>query len=403
MTVASTLDSRTRVRVALDHREPDRVPRDLGGTRYSGIHARLYPAVRTAFDLPPVEPFVFDVIQQLARIDGDLLDRVGADVRDIEPRPPSTWQRVIREEGDYRTFRDEWGVRWSMPRDDGLYFDTTGSPLAGEIDETHVRAFDWPDPANPARFEGMGETARRIVADERRAVFVGSICAGLTEVYFRLRGYEEGYMDLVRRPSLARRIMEGILEVKLGYWERALAALGESVDIVGEADDLGGQQNLLFSPATYRSIVKPLHAELFRFLHARTQAKVFLHSCGAIRPLIPDLIEIGVEVLDPIQVSAAGMDAAGLKRDFGRDLVLWGGAVDSQHVLDRASPAEIAAEARRHIAELAPGGGYVYASIHNIQPNVPPVNVVALWTAIEDAGGYAVREPDGGGSGEEIR
>jgi uroporphyrinogen decarboxylase len=392
MTVArATLDSRTRVRLALEHREADRVPRDLGGTRYSGMHVGLYPAFRAALGLPPVEPAVIDHVQQLARIDDDVLDRVGADVRGIQPRPPSTWRRVVREDGEYRTFTDEWGVGWSMPRDGGFYYDTTRSPLAGAISESAVRSFPWPDPADPARFDGMGDAARRIVAGERRAVFVGSICAGITEVYFRLRGYEEGYMDLRRDPAMARRIMERILEVKLGYWERALAAVGDAVDVVGEADDLGGQENLLFGPATYRTVVKPFHVELFRFLRARTSARLFLHSCGAIRPLIPDLIEMGVEVLDPVQVSAQGMEASGLKRDFGRDLAFWGGAVDSQHVLDRASPIEVAAEARRHIAELAPGGGYVYASIHNVQPNVPPANVMAMWEAIEEAGGYGDR------------
>ena len=388
MTAPATIDSRSRVRIALEHREADRVPRDLGGTRYSGIHVGLYPAFRAALRLPPVEPVVTDLIQQLARIDDDVLERVGADVRGVEPRPPSTWRRVIEDKDDHRSFRDEWGVVWSMPRDGGLYYDTTRAPLAGVISEADVRSFSWPDPADPARFDGMGEASRRVVGKERRAVFVGSVCAGITEVYFRLRGYEDGYMDLESDPALARRIMERILEVKLGYWERALAAVGDAVDVVGEADDLGGQQSLLFSPATYRTVVKPLHAELFRFLRAHTSAKLFLHSCGAIRPLIPDLIEIGVEVLDPVHVSAAGMEAGGLKRDFGRDLVFWGGAVDSQHILDQATPTEVAADARRHIADLAPGGGFVYASIHNVQPNVPPANVVALWMAIEEAGHY---------------
>jgi uroporphyrinogen decarboxylase len=151
--------------------------------------------------------------------------------------------------------------------------------------------------------------------------------------------------------------------------------------VVAEADDLGAQHALLFSPETYRSLVKPLHRELFAFLHARTKAKVFLHSCGAIRELLPDLIEIGVDIINPIQVSAAGMETAELKRDFGRDLVFWGGAVDSQGTLGRGTPAEVEAEARRRIGDLAPGGGFVFASVHNIQANVPPENIAALWRA----------------------
>jgi len=387
-TMPGQIDARTRVRLALDHREPDRIPRDLAGTRFTGIHVGVYPGFRAALDLPPVEPVIADVSQQLARVDGDVLDTVGADIRGVEPRSPSSWHRVIKEDGRYRSFRDEWGVIRSMPLDGGLYYDSTRAPLAGVISEADVRAFPWPDPADAARYAGMGEAARRVVEDERRAVFVGSICAGITETYFRLRGYEDGYADLKADPAMARAIMERILEVKLGYWQRALAALGDAVDVVGEADDLGGQQSLLFSPAIYRSVVKPLHVELFGFLQSRTTAKVFLHSCGAIRPLIPDLIEIGVEVLNPVQVSAAGMEAAGLKRDFGGDLVFWGGAVDSQHVLGTAGPGEVAAAARRHIADLAPDGGFVYATIHNVQPNVPPDNVVAVWAAVEEAGRY---------------
>jgi len=386
--VTDPLDARMRVRLALDHRQPDRIPRDLAGTRFTGLHVGGYPGLRAAIGLPPVEPVVSDVSQQLARVDDDVLDAIGADVRGVEPRGPSTWQRVIEEDGRFRSFRDEWGVVRSMPLDGGLYYDATKAPLAGVISEADLRAFRWPDPADPARYAGMSETARRVVDVERRAAFVGSICAGITETYFRLRGYEDGYADLKADPTMARRIMERILEVKIGYWERALDAVGDAVDVVGEADDLGAQQSLLFSPAIYRNVVKPLHAELVGFLRSRTRAKVFLHSCGAIRPLIPDLIEIGVEVLNPVQVSAAGMEAAGLKRDFGRDLVFWGGAVDSQHVLGTAAPAEVAAEARRHIADLAPGGGFVFATIHNVQPNVPPDNVVALWAAAEEAGRY---------------
>ena len=197
-----------------------------------------------------------------------------------------------------------------------------------------------------------------MIADEGRAVYVGSVCAGLTEMLFRLRGFEDGYMDLAADPSLARALMERVLEVKLAWWGAVLPELGDAVDIVGEADDLGGQATPLFSPRTYRELVKPLHAELFAFIRARTTAKVLLHSCGAIRELLPDLVEIGVDVLNPVQVSAAGMETAALKRDFGRDLVFWGGGVDTQGVLGSGTPDEVRAEVRRRIGDLAPGGGY---------------------------------------------
>jgi uroporphyrinogen decarboxylase len=216
---------------------------------------------------------------------------------------------------------------------------------------------------------------------------VGSICAGITEMLFRLRGYEDAYLDLAAQPGVARRLMERVLELKLDYWERALAEVGDDIDVAGEADDLGGQHSLLFSPDTYRRLVKPLHAELFRFIHAHSRARIFFHSCGAIRELIPDLIEVGVDILNPIQVSAAGMDTAELKAEFGRELVFWGGGVDSQGVLGRG-PAAVAAEVRRRVTDLKPGGGFVFASVHNLQANVPPGEIVAMWHAVDEVGGY---------------
>ena len=380
--------SRERVRATLDHREPDRIPFDLGGSRMTGIHVRAYAGLRAALGLPEVEVRVGDLTQQLAEVDTDVMDLLGCDVRVIGPRGAGGYHREMLEADGYLSFRDEWGATRRMPTDGGLYFDTFGSPLGGEVDAAAIDAFPWPDATDPARYVGMAESARRIVEDEARAVLVGSICGGLSEGLFKMRGFEDGYMDLAAEPERARQVMEKILEIKLAYWERALAELGDDVDVIGEADDLGGQDRPLFSPATYRALVKPLQAELFAFIRARTKAKVFLHSCGAIRELIPDLIEIGVDILNPVQVSAAGMDSATLKREFGRDLVFWGGGVDTQRVLGGGSPGEVRAEVRRRIADLREGGGFVFAAVHNVQPNVPPGNLVAMWESWREAAAY---------------
>jgi len=274
-----------------------------------------------------------------------------------------------------------------MPVDGGLYYDSFGEPLGGEVDAATIDAFAWPDASDPGRYVGMVEAARQIALVEGRAVFVGSICGGLSEGLFKMRGFEDGYMDLAAEPERARQVMEKILEIKLAYWDRALHELGDLVDVVGEADDLGGQDRTLFSPATYRSIVKPLQRELFSFIRARTSARIFLHSCGAVRDLIPDLIEIGVDILNPVQVSAAGMDGAELKREFGRDLVFWGGGVDTQRVLGGGTPAEVRAEVLRRVDDLRAGGGFVFAAVHNIQPNVPAENILAMWAALKEANG----------------
>jgi len=374
-------ESRARVRAALEGREPDRIPFDLGGSRMTGIHVRAYVGLRATLGLPPAEVRVADLTQQLAEVDLDVMDALGCDVRFVGPRPAATYRREMVDDGEYVTFRDEWGAGRRMPRDGGLYFDTYAAPLAGEPGAAAIDAFPWPDPADPARYAGMVEASRRIVEEEGRAVLVGSICGGLTEGLFKMRGFEDGYMDLAADPARARQVMERILEIKLAYWDRALAELGDLVDVVGEADDLGGQDRPLFSPATYRALVKPLQRELFTFIRARTQARIFFHSCGAIRELIPDLIEIGVDILNPVQVSATGMDGAELKREFGRDLVFWGGGVDTQRILGSGTPGEVRSEVRRRIADLRAGGGFVFAAVHNVQPNVPPANLVAMWEA----------------------
>ncbi|MHB8892976.1 MAG: uroporphyrinogen decarboxylase family protein [Candidatus Limnocylindrales bacterium] len=375
----ATMPSRERVRTTLDHREPDRVPFDLGGSRMTGIHVRAYAALRTALGLPEVEIRVGDLTQQLAEVDTDVMDRLGCDVRAIGPRAASGYRREMVEADGYVSFRDEWGAGRRMPVHGGMYFDTFGAPLSGEVDARAIDAFPWPDATDPGRYTGLAETARRIVDEEGRAVLLGSICGGLSEGLFKMRGFEDGYMDLVAEPERARQVMEKILEIKLAYWDRVLRELGDTVDIIGEADDLGGQDRTLFSPATYRALVKPLQRELFSFIRARTSARVFFHSCGAVRELIPDLIEIGVDILNPVQVSATGMDSAELKREFGRDLVFWGGGVDTQRVLGGGTPGEVRAEVRRRMADLREGGGFVFAAVHNVQPNVPPENLVAMW------------------------
>lgn len=381
------MEPRDRVLTALDHREADRVPRDLAGTRYSSIHAEAYARLRPALGLPEAEITIVDTTQGLAHVHDDVLDRFGADVALVAGGSPSGYRREVVSDGEYERFVDEWGVVRARPIG-GLYYESSTAPLKGIISAADVAAFAWPDPQDPGRFAGMAERARHIREVEHRAVFVGSLCAGVTEMHFRLRGYEDGYMDLAADPLLARQIMEKVTELKLAYWEKVLDEIGDLIDIAAEADDLGAQHAPLFSPKAYREIVKPLHAEIVSYIKSRSKARFFLHSCGAIRDLIPDLIEIGVDCLNPVQVSATGMDTATLKAEFGEDITFWGGAVDPQGTLARGTPEEVRAETRRRIGDLKPGGGFVFASIHNMQAHVPVENILAMWEALDEAGTY---------------
>jgi len=246
---------------------------------------------------------------------------------------------------------------------------------AGSLDE--LEAYPFPDPLDDGRFVTLREQAEAAVAKGKAIVLAGP-CAGIAEVYSWLRGYEEYYIDLARHKDWVGIMLDRLVEFKSAFWERALCQVGDLVDVVVEADDLGGQHAPLMSPRTYRQVIQPRHKRLFSFIKAQSPVKVFYHTCGAVRRLIPDLIDAGIDILNPVQISAAGMDPRELKREFGRDLVFWGGGVDTQHVLGQATPAEIKDHVRCNIEALAPGGGFVFAAVHDIQANVPPENIVAM-------------------------
>jgi uroporphyrinogen decarboxylase len=382
------MNSRERVLTALDHHEPDRVPFDLGGTVVTGIHVLAYTALRRYLGLPEKPPRIVDMFQQIVQVDDDLSARLGIDIKNIAPRSSGTYQIKTFDLGEYTAFYDEFGIGWRMPNAGGLYYDMYYHPLAGEITLEQVRQFHLPDPLDPTRFVGLAEAARRVAEVEQRAVVVGSMSAGVLEMTAWTRGFNDYFADLGSNEKLAETMMDRVLEQKLAYWGRVLELTGGFVDVAQEADDFAGQFGMLISPQTYRKLVKPRHKILFEFIHARSRAKVFFHSCGAVRPIIPDLIEIGVDILNPVQVSASGMDSAGLKRDFGHDLVFWGGGVDTQVVLCKGTPAEIRTEVRRRLDDLMPGGGFIFTAVHNIQADVAPEKIMAMWEALQEFGAY---------------
>lgn len=381
------MESRERILAALDHKQADRVPRDFAGTRYSSIHAEAYKRLRPALGLPEADIRIVDTTQGLAGIHDDILERLGADVGLVNAGSPQAYTKEVTDDGEYERFLDEFGVLRARPHG-GLYYESTTSPLSGSISPGDIEAYPWPDPQDPGRFEGMKERARHVHDVEKRATFVGSLCAGVTEMHFRMRGYEDGYMDMALNPDLARRLMRKVTDLKLAYWEKVLDEIGPDIDVAAEADDLGAQHAPLFSPGAYRDIVKPLHKEIIDYIKSRSKAKFFLHSCGAIKELIPDLIDIGVDALNPVQVSAEGMETADLKAEFGNDITFWGGTVDPQKTLARGTAEEVRAETVRRINDLKPGGGFVIASIHNMQAQVPIENILAFWEAVEEAGRY---------------
>ena len=385
------MNSRERVLTALNHREPDRVPFDMGGTVLTGINVKAYTALRHYLGLPRIEPIIVDVVQQLAQVDDDVLDRLGVDVENVAPRSSASYKIEIKEmeDGNYTYFYDEYGIGWRMPKVGGLYYDMFDHPLRGDIDESDVDCYVLPDPKDPARFAGLREAAERMIEEEQRALVVGNLSAGIFEMYLWTRGFIEGYADFIGRPALSQKIMHRFMDLQLAYWEKMFDVLGDMIDIVQLADDFAGQNDMLISPSSYRRYIKPLHKELFDFIRSRSSAKIFLHSCGSIRKVIPDLIEIGLDIINPVQVSAAGMDSAELKREYGKDLTFWGGGVDTQRAFDENhTPEEVSEDVKRRITDLMPGGGFVFATVHNIQHNVPPENIMAMWETLQEYGIY---------------
>jgi uroporphyrinogen decarboxylase len=382
-----SLNSRERVQRALNHQEPDRVPFDLGGTGLSTIHVTAYQNLRRHLGLPEVEPRVAFVAEQLVRVDEDLAERLQADVWPVLSGMASGFEYVFRVEGAYEAYTDEWGIGWRKPVDGGFYYDMYHHPLASAESLDDLKVHPFPDPVDEGRFAPLRRQAEAARA-KGKAVALAGPCAGIAEVYSWMRGYEEYYIDLAHHKDWVGYMLDRLVAFKSAYWERALGEIGDLVDIVIEADDLAGQHAPLLSPRTYREVIQPRHKRLFSFIKAQAPVKVFYHSCGAVRRLIPDLIEAGIDILNPVQISAADMDLAGLKREFGRDLVFWGGGVDTQGVLGTATPAEIKDHVWQNIEALAPGGGFIFAAVHDIQANVPPENIVAMWEAWQAYGIY---------------
>jgi uroporphyrinogen decarboxylase len=377
--------------VNLNHKEPDRIPFDLGTTGVTGISIVTYKKLLPVLGLEEPEPELSDIKQQLARPSEAFFQKLAVDTRGMHRQPPSTWKLELKEDEKYFHFMDEWGIGYRMPREDGHYFDMESHPLADARGLDDLEKFPWPEPCDPERLAGLKEQARALKRLDDYALIVPSLMPGVLEVSLWLRGFEDFFSDLVIDPGFACALMDKLVDLKIAYWEKVLPLLEDDAVVIREGDDIGAQNGPIVSPDIYRRYIKPSHKRLFGFVkkHAGPQAKLFLHTCGSVYELIPDLIEMGVDILNPIQVSAKDMgDTRRLKQEFGKDLVFWGGGIDTQHVLPHGSVQQIRDEVKRRIDDLAPGGGFVFATVHNIQSDVSPENVIAMWEAFQELAAY---------------
>jgi len=376
--------SRQRVIDALNHREPDRIPLDLGGSFRAFFHTKAYDRFIEYTGLLDDDDNPRDSFLRLGNIrqpSENVLKHLKVDIRTAFLQPPSEPTPNIELENGTLRLTEEWGITLAK-NESSLYLDVIDNPLKGDLTRERLAAFRWPDPLQEGRFFGLAEEAERL-HDTGCAILAEASIRGVLEWAQDLHGMEATLMDMALNPLAIEDLFDRITEFLIGLWERMLEIMGENIDICMPADDLGMQIGPIMSPEMYRKLLKPRHTRLFSHIKkaAKTDVKVVLHSCGSVRALIPDLIETGIDGLNPVQTSAVDMDAKELKREFGSDLCFWGGGIDTQQILPRGTISEIKDEVKRMIDMFAPGGGYIFSPVPNIQPDVPPENICAMWEA----------------------
>ncbi|MHC4226635.1 MAG: uroporphyrinogen decarboxylase family protein [Planctomycetota bacterium] len=383
-----TMTSRQRVQKALNHEIPDRVPIDLGGFQ-TGIHKRAYTELLTHLGIED-DISILDPVQQLAKPCEELLERFHVDIRYVCAHGPDSFrgdiEQNVRDGKLWHDLKDEFGVVWSMPDDQQLYMDISHHPLA----EASIKDLaDYPFPAgnDPTRFTGIRQQALELRRQRPYAISTG-IGGVVYEICWYMRGLERWFTDMMDNPAFCEALLDKTLAFWIDYYKGFMAELGDLVDVVMIGDDVGGQSGPLFSPEFYRKIVKPRQKKLVQHIKSLTSAKIWYHTCGSVAEYIPDLLDNGIDILNPVQISADKMDPAELKSKYGDELVLWGGAIDTQHVLPFAAPSEIRAHVRKNLEIFKPGGGYVFNNVHNIQAGVPAENIVALFDTAQEFGFY---------------
>lgn len=402
------LSSRERVLRAIEHREPDRVPIDFSGHRSSGIAAIAYAKLRRHLGLPPRPIRVYDIIQQLAIVDEDVLERFGVDTIELG-------RGFSRSDGDWADWVLPDGTpckvpSWSVPERDGdrwVLRSPSGRAIAQMPDgAVYFEQSYWPFLDGPERLDAIREVfaecmwtgiasppgpsvseaeleagARRLRQSTDRAILglFGGNLLEMGQFFYRIDHF---LAMLAAEPKRVHGFLDKLVEVHLARLERYLSLVGKYIDIIVFGDDLGMQTGPQMSPKAYREFFKPRHKLLWNRAKELAGVKVMLHSCGGIRELLPDLIDAGLDAVNPVQISCRGMDARELKAEFGKHICFWGGGCDTQRILPRASPAEVAAHVREQVGVLRSGGGFVFQQVHNILAHVPPENVVAMFDAV---------------------
>jgi uroporphyrinogen decarboxylase len=378
------LTPRERVLCALNHEEPDRVPIFFGTSGATTMLAPGYERLKAHLGITR-ETTVFWRGLQYVLMDEEALLWSGSDGRTLLTGPAPA---PLAHDVSADAYVDGWGSLWER-RPGAIYYEVVDSPIrTATIDD--LDRYPWPDLAHPSRFVGLREKARAI-QDAGYAVVALSGVSAFEQAYVS-RGVEQWLLDLAADPDFALALLRKITDLMKASVIRLLEEAGDYIDVLVTGDDLGSQNATLISPKMYRRMIKPFHVEIYEEIKKRTKAKIFYHSDGNIYPLLGDLVEIGIDLLNPVQVNAGDMgDTARLKREFG-DRLSFCGAIDTGWVLPYGSPADVRGEVRRRIKDLGPGGGYILASVHCIQPDVPLENIIAMLDEAKVAGRYPLEQ-----------
>ncbi|MDR0496879.1 MAG: hypothetical protein LBH42_04625 [Treponema sp.] len=368
------MTSRERVRAVLAHKEPDRTPVDLGSTNVSSMHIKAYQKLLELLGIEDNNIQFIDFGQQLVVPSDAFINKLGVDTKALK-LPGSKTKKIKFLTEDHSEYEDVWGIVWRKPPG-GLYYDSVVHPLANLEDVETVAHYQWPAVDDLCSDSGLRDIARPIYENSDFSI-VGSCGGSIFMLAQDLRGYENFLVDMMAEKEIATYTLDRITELRIAMTGRLLDQAGEYIDIVKIGDDLGGQNAPLISLELFRELIKPRTEKLIRFIKENSKAAVLYHCCGSMRCFIPDLIEIGVDILNPIQTQAAGMDPLMLKKDFGDKLVFWGG-IDTQKTLSKGTPDDVRSEVRERIAQMGSQGGYVVCASHNIQADVPPENVLAM-------------------------
>jgi uroporphyrinogen decarboxylase len=370
--MGKAMTRRERVLAAVSHLQPDMVPLDLGGTRDSSLVVEAYEKVKRCFGIED-ENRLCDRMMRVVHVDERILKGLDIDTRAVFPGAPS---KGLGQEMGPRKYRDAWGVVRVHP-EGSYYYDQKEFPLAGEISINDIVKYPWPDPDDPGLMRGLKERVAWIRQNTDCAAIL-TLPAPFVHISQYLRGFEDWFCDIMLNPKRLEALFDAVLEITLRIAKNELREVGKEVDIVICADDLGAQTGLQMNYEKYVQLIKPRHEKFFRQVHEMTSAKLLLHTCGSVARIIDDLIEIGVDILNPVQPSAAGMNPFDLKKKHGKRLAFWGGT-DAQKTLPFGSVEDIKKMVEALVEGMGEGGGFILSSCHNIQPDVPLENILTMF------------------------